>query len=351
MNEDSRRGIRLCDVLICTDMKTIGWGIIGCGDVTENKSGPAFGKAKNSALVAVMRRNAAKAEDYAKRHNVPRWFDDAHKLIADPEIDAVYIATPPDTHAAYTLACAAAGKPVYVEKPMARDYEECKHMVHACRRAAVKLFVAYYRRALPRFLKVKELVDDGAIGHVRMVNIVYHQPPADEDRDRANLPWRVQPDIAGAGRFLDLASHTLDLLDYVLGPIHQAKGFANNQAHLYPAEDAVAAAFSFDSGVLGTGLWNFVSGDKRDSVEIIGEKGRIEFATFGFANEPVRLMTPAGVEEFVIPHPPHIQQPMIQSVVDDLLGTGTCVSTGETGARTSRVMDMVLADWRMLKLG
>jgi len=99
--------------------KTIHWGIIGCGDVTELKSGPAFQKVPGSKLVAVMRRNADLARDYAKRHGVARWYSDASELINDPQVDAVYVATPPDSHALYAIQAMKAGKPVYVEKPMA----------------------------------------------------------------------------------------------------------------------------------------------------------------------------------------------------------------------------------------
>src|SRR5258706_5686666 len=271
-------------------MKTIRWGIIGCGDVTESKSGPAFAKARNSALVAVMRRDGAKAADYARRHGVPRWYADGATLIADPDVDAVYVATPPDTHESYALLAAAAGKPVYVEKPMARSYDECRRMVEGCRRAGVKLFVAYYRRSLPRFLKVKELLENSAIGQVRFVNVRLYQPPMKEDLDRHNLPWRVRPEIAGAGRFLDLASHTLDLLDFLLGRIADARGHASNQAHLYPAEDIVTGSFSFESGILGTRLWCFTTHHRADEVESVGEAGRISFSTFG-ANDPIRLET------------------------------------------------------------
>lgn len=327
-------------------MKTIRWGIIGCGDVTESKSGPAFAKAENSALVAVMRRDGVKAADYAKRHNVPRWYDDAHKLIADAEVDAVYVATPPDSHEHYAIQTARAGKPVYVEKPMARSYDECRRMIDACRKESVKLFVAYYRRTLPRFLKVKELLEDRAIGQVRFVSVRLHQPPMKEDLDPHNLPWRVRPEIAGGGRFLDLASHTLDLLDFLLGRIADARGHANNQAHLYPAEDIVTGSLAFESGVLGTGLWCFTSHHRADEVQIVGDTGRICFSTFG-PNDPVRLETEGMAEQFDIPHPPHIQQPMIQAVVNELNGQGRSPSTGETAARTSRVMDQLLAGRRM----
>jgi 1,5-anhydro-D-fructose reductase (1,5-anhydro-D-mannitol-forming) len=240
---------------------------------------------------------------------------------------------------------AAAGKPVYVEKPMARSYDECRRMVDTCRRAGVKLFVAYYRRSLPRFLKVKELLDGGAIGAVRVVTVRLYMPPAKEDLDASNLPWRVRPEIAGAGRFLDLAAHTLDLLDFYLGPVTSASGHAANQAGLYPAEDLVTGSFAFASGALGTGVWCFTSHDRRDEVEIVGERGRIVFSTFG-NDDPVRLESVGAAEDFDIPHPTHIQQPMIEAIVNELNGVGQSPSTGETGARTSRVMDQLLADWR-----
>src|SRR5688500_4072884 len=106
-------------------MDEIRWGIIGCGDVTEVKSGPGFQKARGSALVAVMRRDRAKAEDFARRHGVPRAYTDAEALIADPDVDAVYIATPPSSHRALALQVAAARKPCLVEKPMAMTHDEC----------------------------------------------------------------------------------------------------------------------------------------------------------------------------------------------------------------------------------
>ncbi len=200
-------------------MKEIRWGIIGCGDVTEVKSGPAFSKVPHSKLVAVMRRDAAKAEDYARRHHVPKWYTNADDLINDPEVDAVYIATPPGSHAEYTLKVAAAGKPVYVEKPMAISNTECQQMIDACAKANVPLFVAYYRRSMPIFLKVKELLSSGVIGEVRMVNIRLYHPPQKGFGSTGELPWRLQPELSGGGLFFDLASHQLDLLDYILPKI------------------------------------------------------------------------------------------------------------------------------------
>ena len=321
-------------------MGTIRWGMIGCGDVTEVKSGPGFQKANHSALVAVMRRDGRLARDYAERHGVSHWYDDAAKLIHDPEVDAVYVATPPSSHKQYTLMSAAAGKPVYVEKPMALNFAECLEMITACTTAGVRLFVAYYRRALPRFLKIKELVDSGAIGEVRFVSVSLYQPPDKECLNSATPAWRVVPEIAGGGLFVDLASHTLDFLDFVFGPIAAVKGCASNQGGRYEAEDIVTGTFQFESGIQGVGVWCFTTASKIDLTRIVGSKGEISFSTFDPL--PILLQNAAGVTEFTITYPQHIQQPLIQNVVDELNGLGVCPSNGETAARTSWVMDQML---------
>ncbi len=321
-------------------MRTIRWGMIGAGDVAEVKSGPALQRAEGSALVAVMRRNGDLARDYAQRHGVPRWYDDAEALIADPEVDAVYIATPPSSHHQYTLLSAEAGKPVYVEKPMALNYAECQEMIAACERAGVPLFVAYYRRALERFLKIRELIAGGAIGEVRAITITLHRRLFPEERDEATRPWRVIPAIAGGGHFLDLGSHMLDLVDFFCGPIRQVQGLAANQAGAYEAEDIVSGAFVCESGVHGVGSWCFASFEQQDRTEIIGSAGKIVYATFRAA--PVQLTTSAGTVEFTFDDPPHIQQPLIQTIINALNGSGSCPSTGETAARTSWVMDQLI---------
>ncbi|MEZ4829447.1 MAG: Gfo/Idh/MocA family oxidoreductase [Bacteroidia bacterium] len=302
------------------------WGIIGCGDVTEVKSGPALNLAEGSRLVAVMRRNAAKAEDYARRHGVPYWFDDAQKLIHHPEVNAIYIATPPDSHAYYTLMAANAGKPVYVEKPMARTWNECQTMIKACEAAGVPLYVAYYRRLLPNFLKVRALIESGEIGTVRLVNIRLYQSPKPEVLPKSlegqTENWRINPEIAGGGYFYDLASHQLDFLDYLFGPITSVSGFYANQAGNYAAEDIVSGSFVFENGVLGTGMWSFSVAHSAafEETEIVGSEGKITFSYFSGA--PVVLENGSGKQEFSFDMPRHIQQPMIQSVVNDLLGKG-----------------------------
>jgi predicted dehydrogenase len=321
-------------------MKNIRWGIIGCGDVTEVKSGPGFQKAENSTLVAVMRRNGELAKDYARRHGVPKWYDNADELINDPEVDVVYVATPPAYHKEYTLKAALAGKPVYVEKPMAVNFQEAVEMVEACKEARVRLYIAYYRRRLPRFIKVKELIENGQIGEVRFVNIKLYQTAAKEELNAETLPWRVIPEISGGGKFLDLASHTLDVLDYILGPIKDASGYFSNQAGLYKAEDIVTASFNFSNGIQGTGTWCFSAYDRYDMNEIVGSKGKILFSSFG--TEPVELINNDGKVLFPEETPLHVQQPLIQTIVNELNGFGKCPSTGDSAIRTTYIMDKIL---------
>jgi predicted dehydrogenase len=316
----------------------IRWGILGCGDVTEVKSGPGFQKSDGSKLVAVMRRNAALAEDYARRHGVPKWFADAEALIRNPEVDAVYIATPPGSHLELALRVAAAGKPCHVEKPMARNAAECDKMIAAFARAGVPLFVAYYRRAQPRFL-----IED-ALGCV--TNVHYQFTDARHAAKSGAQPWRLDAENAGGGFFLDLGSHTLDLLDFFFGGLEEVAGHAANLASSYDVEDTLALSFRTPAGAPGTASWNFAGAVKstEDFFQITGTHGRLTFSTFG--TEPLRLEAADGtVREFPFTPLPHVAQPLIQTVVDELRGRGNCPSSGASAARTSRVMDGVLASY------
>ena len=257
--------------------KEIRWGFIGCGEVTEKKSGPAFSLIPGSSVYAVMSRSKEKAQSYAERHNIPLWYTDAQQLINDPNINAIYIATPPSSHATYAIMAMKSGKPVYVEKPLASSYYDCQRIDRMSEKTHVPCFVAYYRRYLPYFLKVKELLKNGAIGNVISVQIRFACPPRDLDYNATSLPWRVQRDIAGGGYFYDLAPHQIDLLQELFGPIVHASGFSTNRGGLYETEDSVSAAFQFADGLTGSGSWCFVSHDsaRTDRIELIGDKGQI----------------------------------------------------------------------------
>lgn len=323
-------------------MKTIKWGFIGCGDVTKQKSGPAFQKIKNSEVIAVMSRDLGKAKAYAGERGIKKWYDDAQELVDDPDINAVYIATPPSSHATYAIMAMKAGKDVYIEKPMAVTYEECTRINRIAREMGRKCFVAYYRRYMPYFLKVKELVLDGTIGRIINVQVRFAQPPRELDYHRENLSWRVQADIAGGGYFYDLAPHQIDLLQDMFGYILEASGYKSNRGGLYEVEDTLSACFQFDNGLVGSGSWCFVAHESamEDRIEIIGDKGMICFSVFTY--EPIALHTENGREEIVIDNPEHVQQPLIQAVVDDLLGKSICTCDGESATTTNWVMDKIL---------
>ena len=324
------------------DLKQIKWGFIGCGEVTEKKSGPAFNEVPGSKVVAVMSRNEAKAKSYAKRHGIKRWYTDPQQLIDDPEVTAVYIATPPSSHATFAIMAMKAGKPVYVEKPMASNYEDCCRINRISEQTGVPCFVAYYRRYLPYFQKVKELVASGAVGNVINVQIRFAVPPRDLDYNSSNLPWRVQPYIAGGGYFYDLAPHQIDLLQEMFGPITQAEGFTANRGGLYESEDTVSACFRFADGLPGSGSWCFVSHDsaREDRIEIIGDKGHLAFSVFTY--QPIVLQTQEGRQEIVIENPPCVQRPLIQLIVEHLQGKAICTCDCVSATGVNWVVDRIL---------
>ena len=316
----------------------ISWGIIGCGNVTEVKSGPAFNQVPDSKLHAVMRRDAALAEDYAKRHGVPQWYADANDLLKDDQVNAIYIATPPLQHEVYAIAAMELGKPVYVEKPVALNTAACKRMLDAIKANDGRLVVAHYRRALPMFRKIKELVLEGAIGKLKIIRLTMFQPRDPQLIAASATNWRVNPELSGGGYFFDLAPHQLDIIQYIFGNPQSFQGFAAHQTNDYVAEDAVVGVMELPGGVLFQGNWNFSMPDilKEDSCVMIGELGYLQFPFFG--NE-VRLVTEAGVRHLEFIHPRHIQQPMIGEVVQHFLGRAENPCTLEEAMVTMDVME------------
>ncbi len=321
-------------------MKKINWGIIGCGDVTEIKSGPAFNKVTNSSLVAVMRRDAAKAEDFARRHNVPRWYNEAGKLINDPEVNAVYIATPPSSHEAYAMAAINAGKPVYLEKPMANTYAGACHIAAAAKEKNIQLVVAHYRREQPRFKKIKQLIHEKAIGETLLANLKLYKPPlTKEELTDIRNAWRVDPAIAGGGLFHDLAPHQLDIMYYFFGEVEKVNGVAANQGTNYKADDLVAGNILFKNNIAFNGVWCFNAARESaaDHCEIIGTKGKISFSMFSgntitiLAND---ITTTLSFDELQ-----HVQQPMIEATVQYFLNESPNPCNGDEGAEVMRLIE------------
>ena len=324
-------------------MKILKWGFVGCGEVCELKSGPAFAEVAESTVVAVMSRTAHKARSYAERHGVPRWYTDAQELINDPDVNAVYVATPPSSHATFAIMAMRAGKPVYVEKPLASTYEDCARINRVSEQTGVPCFVAYYRRYLPYFQRVREIVEQGIIGKVINVQVRLSWPPRPLDYAHPdNLPWRLQPDIAGGGYFYDLAAHQIDLLQYMFGPIIETEGYCQNMVGLYEVEDTFNACFRFADGLTGSGSWCFVAHEsaRRDRISIVGTKGKIVFSVFDY--EPIVLDTEKGQERIIVPNPPHVQMGLIEQVVQHLQGKRVCDCDSVSATATNWVMDRIL---------
>jgi predicted dehydrogenase len=316
----------------------ITWGIIGCGNVTELKSGPAFNKVPQSTLHAVMRRDAAKASDYATRHKVPFWYSDAAALINDPAINAVYIATPPKFHEEYAIAAMEKGKAVYVEKPVAVSVAACKRMADAVKANDGKLVVAHYRRGLPMFLKIKELVEAGAVGKIKNIRLTMFQTHRPDIVADTGFNWRVDPAFAGAGYFYDLAPHQLDIIQFIFGEALRKSGAAVHQTNFYAAEDAVSGIMELPNDILFQGDWNFSMPEimKEDSCLIIGEKGYLKFPFFG---SELRIVTEAGADLISFEHPQNIQHPMISKVVDYFLGRSSNPCSIEEAMKSMEVME------------
>ena len=324
------------------EITVIRWGTIGCGSVCEVKSAPALAKATGSSLAAVMARTAATAESYAARHNVPRWTTDPAEIIHADDVDAVYIATPVSTHLDYALEVAAAGKPCYVEKPIARCVEEASTLHNAFAEAGLPLFVAYYRRALPRFVELKTHLQNGTIGELQNVRHTLTRTPF----PGGDLPWRLEAEHAGGGFFMDLGSHTLDLLDWLVGPLTLTNSTVERRdTQHYLVDDFVDLTFTAGE-VTGRGGWDFTADHRSDELEFRGTNGVITMSCFGDDAMKIRHQNDDPREGDVCSNPPHIQLPLIQSMVDELNGLDTrCPSTGHSALRTAEFMDATLAPY------
>jgi predicted dehydrogenase len=294
-----------------------------------------------------MSRSEQKARSYAERHGIMRWYTDAAQLIDDPDVNAIYVATPPSSHATFAIMAMKAGKPVYVEKPLAASYDDCARINRISEQTGIPCFVAYYRRYLPYFQKVKEIVKSGQIGQICNVQIRYTEPLREADleaiRNHTPLPWRLQPEIAGGGYFYDMAPHQLDLLQDMFGVILEARGICANRGGYYAAEDSVSACFSFENGLLGSGSWCYVAHEsaREDCIEIIGTEGQVSFSVFDY--KPIRLQTSQGDERINVPNPPYVQYPLIKAVIEHLQGLGICTCTSVSATPVNWAMDRILS--------
>lgn len=321
-------------------MNEIRWGMIGCGDVTEIKSGPAFNKVDHSALVAVMRRDGEKAKDYAKRHAVPEWYNNADDLINDPEVNAIYIATPPAFHEEYAIKSINAGKPVYIEKPMALNYASANRILKIAKEKKVKVSVAHYRRGQPLFNKVKQLLAERIIGDTLFAKLEFYKKSLNKEAlSVPKVAWRVNPEIAGGGLFHDIAPHQVDLMCWFFGEIEKASGYSANQGKMYRADDIVSGTILFKSGVIFNGLWcfNVASENVTDLCEIQGSEGKMRFPVF--EHKKIEIIKNGKTKEILFEPLQHVQQPLIQKVVNYFLDKGPNPSSAYDGAIVMKLLD------------
>jgi predicted dehydrogenase len=320
--------------------KTINWGIIGCGDVTEVKSGPAFNKVPNSKLVAVMRRNAEKARDYAQRHDVEKWYDDADDLINDPEVNAIYVATPPLNHEEFAVKSMKKGKPVYLEKPMAIDAIASQRIEQVALETGTKISIAHYRRQQPLFLMIKKLLQEKAIGDVQLVDLNLLQPHQSDMITKTETNWRIDPSISGGGLFYDLAPHQLDLMYYFFGKPANVSGMSLNASGYYNVDDTTKGQIVFENNVLFNGTWSFSSTERIDRCEIVGSEGKISFSVFD--HNPLIIESNGNQTSISFDKLQHVQQPMIQKVVEYFLDQSPNPCSASEGVQVMKMMDAMV---------
>ncbi len=341
--------------------RTVGWGILGCGDVVDRKAAEALRTIPGSSIVVVMRRSAEEARKFAERHAGASWTTDAGAVIGDPRVNAIYIATPPEHHLEYALAVCAAGKACLVEKPAGRSEDECRQMVEAFRLAGVPLYVSYYRRHLAKFSRVKEILASGELGAIVAIHYRLSKPPDEAD-------WRLTPSASGGGRFYDLAGHVLDLLDAWFGPLEFLGSVATNVLPVHEVEDAVTLAFRTAGGAIGHAAWNFAAPSHSDELVIEGLNGSLRLSgmarsgslrmqltseaairtsrslnqrVFRLAKDRLHLPTRRRFR-FAGESQPH--RPMLERIVAEL-GTGTAPATPSAALRTSAIMNKALEEY------
>lgn len=314
--------------------------MIGAGDVTEIKSGPAFNKVDNSVLAALVRRNADKARDYAARHNVPDWYIDAGEMLDRDDINAIYIATPPSTHKEYALAALNAGKDVYLEKPMALNAVESLEILETAKKLGRKLCLAHYRRELPCFKKVKELIDSGVIGDTQYAKLEIFQPEDSAIIAQTEENWRTNAAISGGGLFHDIGPHQIDLMMHYFGP--PLNFFGSSKGKTPEVADIVIGQIEFKKAVF-QGVWNFRAPEPemRDKCTLLGSSGKIEFS---FYKEHISLDAGEINERFEFSNPENIQLPLIDKVVKYFRGEGDNPCPGEDGIKVMEIIDRFTAN-------
>ena len=324
-------------------MNQVNWGMIGCGQVTETKSGPGLYKSENSSLEGVYGRVYERAVDYIHRHQLKKAYRTVDELLADPKVNAVYIATPPKFHKDYALACLRAGKIPYVEKPLALTLKECLEIKALSERLDIPVYVAFYRRGLDKFIKIKELLAQNSIGQVRYIYVAQTMRVEESELDKKNLPWRVVPEISGGGKFLDMGVHVLDCLIWYFGEMEFINGIVENRGHYYDADDTIIANFKFKNGLIGSGTWCYVADKNINEVQIVGDRGRI---IYDGLSATCFYLEKDGVQEiFNFIDPEHVAMPYQQAIVNEMIGKVNSFANFNDAINLAAMTDSLLSQY------
>ncbi|MGF1579958.1 MAG: Gfo/Idh/MocA family protein [Gemmataceae bacterium] len=319
---------------------TLRWGILGVGDIAQKRAAQAIIDEGNSQLVAACRRNEAKLREFCQRFEVPRAYQADAELIADEDIDIVYVATPVNLHLPQTLAAAKAGKHVLVEKPMACSTTECDQMVDVCREAGVTLGVAYYRRFYPIVLRMKEIIKSGEIGIPMSVMAVTSTPLAMNPGDDGY--WRVIPEASGGGALMDMGSHRIDLFLDMFGQVVDGKALCDTLVGDYEGEDCASVVLRFRSGVHGNLQCFFRTNVGADEFIITGTKGRLIASPLNRD----KLIVQVNGERRTESHPPatNLHGPLVADFAEAIRTQRQPVVTGEAGRETNQVIELAYAN-------
>jgi predicted dehydrogenase len=308
------------------------WLVVGIGDITTKRVLPAILSEPRSQLAGIVTRDPAKAAPYA----VPAW-QDLSAALAESGADAVYVATPVFLHAPQTIQALRAGKHVLCEKPMALHYAEAGSMQQAAGEMGRTLGIAYYRRLYPKVERARQLIDAGTIGRPVLAEATSHDwfLPTGDFRG-----WLTDPQKAGGGPLRDIASHRIDLMNYLFGNPVRATGHLSTLVHAIQVEDNATVMIEYESGVRGVVDVRWHSRVARDEFRIRGTEGELDLSPL---NAPA-LKYPGGSE--AIPAPANLHYPCIEDFVSAVLQGAAPRSTGASALAAEWVMDQVTVSFR-----
>ena len=319
--------------------RRVGWGLVGCGDIARKRVAPALRDLDNCELVAVSRADAARAESFAAEFGAKRWHADWRDLVKEPEVEAVYVATPVHLHAEQAVAAAEAGKHVLCEKPMALTVAECERMNAAAEANGVRLGVAYYRRFYPAVEKVKQIIESGEIGVpvVAQVNAFERFEPAPEDPRR----WLLDRRQSGGGPMFDFGCHRIEVLVNLFGDVKAVKGLASNVLFEREVEDTACALLQFERGTQGVISVTHAARDPQDTLEVFGSEGSVRVDGLNKG----RLCVGSKEGFSTQSHPPHpnLHQPLVEDFADAVVEGRPPRVDGRVGQKVSEILELIYA--------